>query len=260
LTPEVIAVPGPFPARLIWGVRPVTMLQYLDSPRVRPQRSLLLALTLIGCASTIPAPERAPGLTRFVALPAPAIVSHPRGLTVDESLLAMRQGEIVAPLAGAFDSVGEVTALLRRIQGAAPTLRQGVPELLRPDVRDTNGRSAETPVLFIWPTWKVSYRRLPPRLGLIRLEFGVIAKVIPRGQVMDGRGPIALRTAYWEAQCHRHAEGGAYVSVRDWLADNAARWRQAMEEVREACGEQLGTAFEHSVAELRGVTAPARGR
>ena len=42
----------------------------------------------------------------------------------------MRQGDVVAPLAGAFDSAGEVMALLGRIQGSAPSLRDGVPELV----------------------------------------------------------------------------------------------------------------------------------
>lgn len=225
---------------------------------MRSLLSLLITLALAGCASTVGAPERAAGLAHFLALPTPAVVSYRRTLTVDESLLAMRQGDVVAPLAGAFDSAGEVMALLGRIQGSAPSLRHGVPELVYPGTADAVGRTAATPVLFAWPTWQVSYQRLPPRFDRLRLELGVIAKVIPSGQVMDGRGPIALRTAAWETRCHRYAVDGAYLSVREWLADDAARWRHAMVEVREACGAQIGAAFEQSVTMLRGVTSPAR--
>ena len=226
---------------------------------MRPLLLLLLALTLVGCAFTVGAPDRAAGLGAFLALPTPAILSQPRTLTVDESLLAMRQAEIVAPLAGAFDSAGEVTALLGRIQASAPSLRHGILELVRPGTEDTRGRNAPTPVLFVWPTWQVSYQRLPPRFDLVRLELGVIAKVIPSAQVMEGRGPIALRTAAWETRCHRYAVDGAYLSVREWLADDGARWRQAIAEVREACGAQIGTAFEQSATVVPGVTSPARG-
>jgi hypothetical protein len=113
-------------------------------------------------------------------------------------------------------------------------------------------------VLFVWPTRQVSYRRLPPRFDLVRLEFGVIAKVIPGGQVMAGHGPIALLAAAWETRCHRYAVAGAYLSVRKWLADGGARWRQAIAEVRETCGAQIGAAFEQSVTVLRDVTSPAR--
>jgi len=234
----------------------MTITQHRDSPRMRLLLALLLGLACLGCTSTAPAPERKSGLARFLALPDPAIVSQPRALSVDESLLVMRQGDTVAPVVTAFDSVGEVTALLRRIQGGAPNLRNGVVRLVPSGTMVTNSRSAETPVLFVWPTWKVSYRRLPPRFDLIRLELGVIAKIIPNGQVVTGRGPIALRTASWETQCHRYAEGGAYVAVRDWLANDAARLRHALEEVRNACGEQTGTAFERSIAALRSAPSP----
>lgn len=211
---------------------------------------LLFALTLVGCASTVGAPERAVGLARFMVAPSPAILSHPRKVTVDESLLAMRQRGAVVPLTDAFDSVREVAALLGSIRDSAPSLGHGVVGVVRPDAPDANRRAADTPVLFVWPTWKVSYQRLPPRFEFVRLELGVIAKVIPHGQVMDGHGPIALRTASWETQCHRYAADGRYLPVRQWLADDAAQWRQALADVREACGRQIGMAFEQSVAML----------
>jgi hypothetical protein len=219
---------------------------------------LLFVVTLIGCASTVATSERAAGLARFLALPAPAIMSQPRPLTVDPSLLVIREEEVVAPLVGAFDSAGEVTALLWRIQGSARSLGHGVPEVVHPGTADTAGRAGETPALFVWPTWQVSYQRLPPRFDLIRLELGVIAKVIPSGQVMEGRGSIALRTAAWETRCHRYAANGRYLSIHEWLANDSLRWRNAMAELREACGDQIGAAFEQSVAMLGRVPPTVR--
>lgn len=227
------------------------IVQRHDSPPMHALLPLLLSLSLVGCASTVGAPERAAGLARFMTVSTPAILSHPRTLTVDESLLAMQQGGVVAPLTGAFDSVGEVLALLEGIRDSAPSLGHGVPAVVPLGFPDTSRQAAETPVLFVWPTWQVTYQRLPPRLDLVRLELGVVAKVIPRGQVMEGRGPIALRTAVWETRCHRYAADGAYLPVNEWLADDAARWRQAMAELREACGRQIGTTFEQSVGLLR---------
>lgn len=228
------------------------MVQRHGLPAMRALLPLLFALAVAGCASTVGAPESAAGLGRFMALPTPAILSHPRKLTVDESLLAMRQGGVAKPLAGAFDSAGEVLALLGLIRGSSPGLRHGVAELVYPAPSDASGQTADTPVLFVWPTWQVTYQRLPPRFDLFRLELGVIAKVIPRGQVMDGRGPLALRTAVWETRCHRYAAAGAHLSVSEWMADDAARWRHALAEVREACGRQIGSRFEQDIGLLSG--------
>lgn len=233
------------------------MVQRNDLLRMRALMPTLFALALLGCVSTVGAPERERGLAGFMALPAPAILSYPSTLTVDASLTAMRQQEYVAPLAGAFDSGSEGLALLGRIRDSAPSLRHGVTALVRPALPDASPEAAETWVLFVWPTWQLTYQRLPPRLDLVRLELGVIGKVIPRGQVMEGRGSLALRTAVWETRCHRFAADGAYFPVSEWLANDAARWRQALAEVREACGRQIAMTFEQGVAKLGGLSLPA---
>ena len=215
---------------------------------------VLLVFTLFGCSSTVREPERTAGLARFMAEPTPEILSYPREITVDASLIAMRQEGIVAPLAGAFASDEEVQALLERVRDAAPSLRHGVAKLVHPATANNASRSDNTPVLFVTPTWQVSYQRLPPRLDRIRLELGLIAKVIPRGQVMQGRGNLALKTAAWESRCHAYAADGGFFSISEWLADGAARWREALVNLREVCGKQIGDSFERSAAVLNSRT------
>jgi hypothetical protein len=212
--------------------------------------SVLLTLTLVACVSTVGEPERIAGLAQFLAEPLPEILSYPRAITVDSSLIALRQEGIAAPLAGAFESTEEVWALLARIRDATPSLGHGVLKLVGSVSSDDASRAPDTPVLFVWPTWQVSYQRFPPRLDLVRLELGIIAKVIPRGQVMEGRGNLALKTASWEFRCHAYASNGGYFSISDWLSDGAARWRKALVELREVCGQQIGKSFERSAALL----------
>ena len=212
---------------------------------------LLLIFSLAGCASTVSEPERVIGLARFMAMDNPEIVSCPRRLSVDESLRAMWLEGIVAPLSGAFDSAHEVLALLERIQEHSPSLRQGSTALKCSAPAKAAREVPDTLVLFVWPTWKITYQRWPPRLDHLRLELGAIAKVIPRGQVLEGKGPIALRTAVWETQCHRLAANGAYLPVGEWMANDQSRWRQALAEVREACSRQIAATFERDLTTLR---------
>jgi len=208
----------------------------------------MLTFVVVGCTSTVGAPERTAGLARFLAEPAPELLAYRRSLRVDESLVAMRQEGTVAKLKDAFASDEEVYSLLGGIRDAAPSLGKGVVRFVTEAASADAGHAAEAPVLFVWPTWQVSYQRLPPRLDLVRLELGVIAKVIPRRQVMQGLGNLALRTAYWESHCHTYALDGAFFSVSQWLADNAARWREALAEVGEACSRKIGHDFEKSTA------------
>jgi hypothetical protein len=214
---------------------------------------LLLTFTLAGCASTVGAPERTAGLARFLAEPAPEILAYRRSLTVDQSLIAVGQERIAAQLAERFASDKEVHALLGHIQVAAPSLRPGVVKLVTLATPIDEGRTMGAPVLFIWPTWQVSYQRFPPRPDFLRLELGIIAKVIPRQQVMEGRGNLALRTAYWEARCHTYGLDGSFFSVSEWLEGGAARWKEALAEVRDVCSQEIGGAFEKSATVFKHV-------
>lgn len=220
---------------------------------MKPLFAFLLALTLTGCASTVGDPQRSAGLAYFLGQPAPEILAYRRSLTVDQSLVALMQERSVIKLTERFALEEEDYALLRDIQEAAPRLENGVANIFTGDNSADAEQKVETLVLFVSPTWQVTYQRLPPRLDLLRLELGVIAKVIPRRQVMEGRGNLALRTAYWETRCHKYALDGEFFSVSEWLADDAALWRAGLAEVRHACSQEIAKEFEKSTAAFDGM-------
>ena len=132
---------------------------------------LLLTVTVMGCTSTVEVSEQASGLARFLAEPMPAILAYRRSLTLDQSLFAIGQEEAMAKLADRFASNEEVSALLGHIQEASPSLGNGVGEIVTLATSADPRQTMDTLVLFITPTWQVTYQRLPPRPDLVRLVF-----------------------------------------------------------------------------------------
>lgn len=207
----------------------------------------LLAGTLAlvaGCAGTSGEPlARRHMLEAFLAQPQRFVVFAPVALQMDEQAtilgLAHRGDEVVSR----FDPVQPMKWLAERMVASSPLLADGQTSI-------ATGRDAgklrigpEEPVLFLHGTWKLVYRRVPPDLWRYRLQAGIVAKVIPLGQVLSGKGPLSLKTAAWEEGCAVDAFDGAFLHLSEWGRGRAGRLDEAIAEVQATCGARLGASL-----------------
>jgi hypothetical protein len=202
------------------------------------------ALLLTGCSSLAgTSGARRLRLEAYARGPDVLAVHEPRGLVVDQQLRALGLDAIAEPLVAAFDGVTETAGVIDQMRAHAPSLAPGRTVVFTGDSSALTDLPPTTPVLYVHATWQVAYRRLPPTFTMMQLELGVVAKVIPLGQVLQGRGPLAVRSAAWEANCHRKARGGEFVPVAEWTKDDGAMLRAAIRDLQRACGAQLGAAL-----------------
>jgi hypothetical protein len=206
------------------------------------------ALLVAGCSSLAgTSGARRLRLEEYVRGPDILAVHEPRGLVVDQQLRTLGLDAIAEPLVAAFDGVTETAGVIDQMRAHAPSLAAGRTVVFTGDLSALTDLPPTTPVLYVHATWQVVYRRLPPAFKMMQLELGVVAKVIPVGQVLQGRGPLAVRSAAWEASCHRKARGGEFVPVVEWMMDDGANLRAAIRDLQQACGAHLGAALSRAL-------------
>ncbi|MEZ4601467.1 MAG: hypothetical protein R2940_16890 [Syntrophotaleaceae bacterium] len=105
-------------------------------------------------------------------------------------------------------------------------------------------------VLYFYSDWWLIYRRLPPDFFENQLQVGVIAKMIPLGQVLAGKGPIAFKTAAWEGKCHYKAFDGEFFNLEEWAAADGSRLRQGIRAAQDFCAEKLSREFAEELSSL----------
>ena len=76
-----------------------------------------------------------------------------------------------------------------------------------------------------------------------QLQVGIVGKIIPLGQVLSDRGPMALRTSAWEVKCFYKEFDSKYISLKDWKANNANLLHQGIEEAQNYCAEKFISEF-----------------
>uniref|UniRef100_Q31F05 Lipoprotein n=1 Tax=Hydrogenovibrio crunogenus (strain DSM 25203 / XCL-2) TaxID=317025 RepID=Q31F05_HYDCU len=95
------------------------------------------------------------------------------------------------------------------------------------------------PVFFVYIYPQLSYQRLPPRFDFYRLQIGITAKIIPLGQVISGKGSIALRTAAWDSRCLFSAYNSQYIKNTMWIDNNAQKLKYALYEAKKFCIDKI---------------------
>jgi len=206
--------------------------------------SLLLALMVAsGCSSlTSDRQLRETQFTRYLEQPERFIFYYPSQLQLDDQLKVLGTASVGEPLQRQFNSISETRGMIKRFIASVPELAIGA-RIVDPDQWETLSLTPDTPVLFFHVTWKMSYQRLPPQFSKNRLQTGVIAKIIPAAQVTSHKGTIALRNAAWEGRCLYDAFQGNYYLIDEWLADDNARLREAIETTQGFCAEKLAQQF-----------------
>ena len=197
-----------------------------------------------GCSSVVSNPqEREKNLHLFLNQTERLVLYDPSPLQLDDQLKVLGKESIGEPVRRQFHPNGPTRGLIEQFISAVPQLANASTRVIDPEQWASINQSPDTPVLFFHVTWKMIYQRLPPQLHRQRLQSGVIAKVIPLGQVLSGKGTIAVRTASWEGKCLFDAFNGEYFHVSEWLANGAKKLNQAIESTQLSCSRELANEF-----------------
>ena len=204
---------------------------------------LLVPLFLFtgGCSSLRSKQERDPLLLSFLDRPERYALYLPAALESEEKLKLFGLQDAGEKFSREFHLGLPIVGLMERFLFAIPGLEHT--RIVDPGDARHLPVSGEELVLFFISDWWLVYRRIPPSFYMNRLEVGVVAKVIPLGQILAGKGTIALRTAAWEGTCHYKAFGGEFFHLQDWAAMEGARLRQGIEMAQDFCSEKLSREF-----------------
>lgn len=205
---------------------------------------LLLIVCLTSCSSLNTSDAvRRESMKRYVSAPRPLVLYASSDLRVDEQLRLFGMSHQLKPLIQEFSPASAMRGLVDEFISRSPVFRGTNVRIINPDEWATVQLPSDTLVLFLYGNWHLLYQRLPPDMRQFRFQAGVIGKVIPLGQVLSGKGTLALRTASWEAQCLYDAMNGDYFSVAEWRKDGASRFSQAINETQNICAEKLVRGF-----------------
>lgn len=200
--------------------------------------AILVWSLLVGCSSTLPEQSRQKAFTSFIKQTEHLQFYWPSSLTWEDNRFG--SNNLGKEFSESFNLEFPVIGLMEKFNSISglPNMRIVTPEEIKKLSLNPN-----MPVFYFTSSWALIYRRLPPNLFLNKLRMGVVAKVIPLGQVLEGKGPIALRTSAWEGNCTAEAFDGNFFSREEWEAENGTRLKQGLEELQAKCGERLAMEF-----------------
>lgn len=199
---------------------------------------ILASCLQAGCSTTLSEPSRKTVFASFVSQPEHWLFYWPSSLTWEDNRFG--SADLGQEFSNQFDLEPPVLQLMRDF---SVTAGLSGAKIVTPKEVASLSSDPDTPVLYFSSSWALIYRRLPPNLFVNKLRMGVIAKVIPLGQVLEGKGPIALRTSAWEGRCTAEAFDGNFFSRDEWVATNGARLKQGLQALQAECGGRLGAEF-----------------
>lgn len=203
---------------------------------------LVMALLLAaGCSSLMPKQGRDEHLAEFLNRPEHYALYMPTSLRSEEKLKLFGLEDFGETFSLRFDLQDPIIGVIETVLTATPCLGRTL--IVPPEKAQNLPLGWEEPVLFFNSDWQFVYRRVPPSFAMHQLQVGIVAKVIPLGQILSGKGTIALRTASWEGTCFFKAFDGRFLHLDDWAADDGARLRQAVLAAQAYCGEKLSNQF-----------------
>lgn len=203
---------------------------------------------IASCTSLIPDSEvRKKHLSLYLSHSEPLIMYYPDTLQLDEQLKALGFDDYATPMLKPFYSAMATRGLIEQFVADVPLFSGLSDRIIDPTQWASLELSPYTPVLFFNTTWKMNYMRLPSQFKVYRFEAGVIAKVIPLGQVLSKKGTIADRNASWEGSCH--IDDGIFHHVDEWSENEGLKLKQAIYSIQSICGRKLVDEFMKDVPE-----------
>ncbi len=209
---------------------------------------LLVCYFLAGCSTTLPEQSRSKYLAFFVSQPEQWLFYWPSSLTWEDNRFG--SDDLGKEFSDKFTLELPVLQLMRNFSSASGLADA---KIVTPEQIAALSTDPNTPVLYFTSTWALIYRRIPPSFFRNKLRMGVVAKVIPLGQVAGHKGPLALRTSAWEGSCTAEAFNGDFFSREEWEAGNGARLKQGLQNLQAECGNRLARKFRAEILGSEGI-------
>jgi len=211
-----------------------------------PEMLALVVAALIagGCSSLLPnKQDRDTNLAAYLYRPERLVLYEQASLHSEEKLQALGVENSGERFTRQFQVPDPMLGVIEQFLAATPSLSDGSVRVVPPAEARSLNVGWDEPVLFFHSDWQMVYRRLPPSFAMNLVQAGVIAKIIPLGQVLSGKGSIALRTASWEGGCFFKAFGGEFFHLDEWAARDGARLHQGIAEIEASCASKLSSEF-----------------
>lgn len=199
---------------------------------------VMLVFLLSGCSTLLPEQNRQKVFSSFINQTYHWFLYWPSSL-INESV-RLGSSDLGKEFSEKYDLEFPVLQLMRDFNATAGLSDT---KIVNPKQVANLSNNPYQPVFYFVSSWELIYQRIPPNLSNNKLRMGVIAKVIPLGQVLEGKGPIALRTAAWEGRCTAEAFDGKFFNRNEWEANNGTLLKQGLQELQKKCGVKLAEEF-----------------
>jgi len=201
----------------------------------------LVGFITAGCSSQLPRENAANGISAFLGQDRHYALYTPVSIKAEEKLQFFGVEDYGEKITKQFRIQDPVVGVIERFVKSIPDLSETI--IVPPEEANSLSLPPDHPVLFFHSDWRLVYRRLPPDFAMNQLQVGVVAKIIPLGQVLSGKGPVALRTSFWEDKCFFKAFGGKFISLDDWLEPNGSVLNHGIESAQIFCADKFISNF-----------------
>ncbi len=202
---------------------------------------VLVFILLAGCSSLLPQAQREKTLSHFLDAPERYALFTPSALVSEEKLKVLGVEDAGEKFSRQFHLQNPILGVMEGFLVQVPRLNGT--RIVQPEEAMVLPVGPEEPVLFFHSQWHFVYERIPPNFSRNQLQVGIVAKIIPIGQVRSGKGPMALKTAAWEGKCYYEPFEGKFFPLDEWGAQDGALLRQGIEDAQTYCAEKLSMEF-----------------
>jgi hypothetical protein len=207
---------------------------------------ILFCLNLASCSSMQSKDKADKAFSIFLSQPQHYAFFNPVSIESEEKLKVLGISDYGQRISQKYGIKDPVVAVIEKFIKATPPLSSTI--IVQPENAKDLSLSPNDPVLFFHSDWHLIYRRIPPSFTMNQLQVGIVGKIIPLGQVLSDRGPMALKTSAWEGKCFFKAFDGKYLSLDDWEANNGDLLRQGIKDAQNYCAHKFISEFSSDTA------------
>lgn len=208
---------------------------------------LIVGITTTGCSSLVSKKYVKAGFANFLEQPRHYALFLPGALAYEDKLRVFGVEDYAQRLSRKFDIHDPTEEVVERFLASVPSLTETT--VVQPKEAGDLPLDWNYPVFFFIGDWQFVYRRLPPGFSMNKLRMGIVAKIIPLGQVLTNRGTIALKTAVWEGKCGYEAFDGKFISLDEWEANNGELLYKGIEDLQNHCVKKLAEEYLEALPE-----------
>jgi hypothetical protein len=207
---------------------------------------IIFCLNLASCSSLQSKDKADKAFSEFLSQPQHYAFFSPVSIESEEKLKVFGISDYGQRISQKYAIKNPVIDVIEQFIKATPSLSSTI--IVQPETAKDLSLSPNYPVLFFHSDWHLIYQRIPPSFSMNQLQVGIVGKIIPLGQVLSDRGPMALKTSAWEEKCFFKAFDGKYISLADWEANNGNLLHQGIKEAQNYCAEKFISEFSDKMA------------